>query len=97
MREDLLELINRRRRQIVLHSYIYYCMNDNIVTDSVYDAWCNELVKLQKENPEESKAVEYFYKEFKEFDGSTGFHLANLDNSSHDRALRLMRYIKENS
>ncbi|AYP68766.1 NAD-dependent DNA ligase [Bacillus phage vB_BpsS-36] len=89
---DIKELINRRRRQIVLHSYLYYQLNTNIISDHTYDAWCKELAELQQKHPEESGAVEYLCKEFKDFDGSTGFHLGDADHSSHDKAMRLLRY-----
>lgn len=90
------ELIKRRRRQILVHSYIYYILNDNIITDSQWSAWAEELEQLQKDYPQESSEVE-LYEEFKKFDHSTG---ANLDYSNcdwvHSKALQLIRYAHEN-
>ena len=67
-------LILRRRLQILVHSCIYYELNDNIIPDSTWSAWAEELAKLQKQYPKIAERVDYA-KEFKDFDGSTGFNL----------------------
>ena len=72
--ESILALINRRQRQILLHSYIYYDLDKNIISDHVFDKWCFELVDLAKDNPYENKQSE-FYNDFINFDGSTGMDL----------------------
>lgn len=90
------ELIKRRRRQVLVHSYIYYILNDNIITDAQWSAWAEELEQLQKDYPQEASEVE-LYEEFKKFDHSTG---ANLDYSNqdwvHGKALQLIRCAHEN-
>lgn len=70
----IIELINRRRHQILVHSYLYYELGESIISDYDFDYWSKELVDLQAQYPEESKAVKY-YEEFKDFDGSSGFDL----------------------
>ena len=89
---DVKALIKRRRRQILVHSYIYYILNDNIISDAQWSAWAEELEQLQKDYPKESSEVE-LYDEFKKFDHSTG---ANLDYSNQDwvynKAMQLIRY-----
>lgn len=74
MDATITELINRRRHQILVHSYLYYELGENIISDYDFDYWSKELVDLQRNYPEESKAVKY-YDEFKDFDGSSGFDL----------------------
>jgi NAD-dependent DNA ligase adenylation domain len=74
MNQKALTLIRQRRRQILVHSFLYYQLDTSIITDHKFDAFCNELVDLQKKYPEESKAVEY-YDDFKDFDGSSGYDL----------------------
>ena len=72
---SVLKKIERRRRQLLVHSYIYYELNDSVISDSQWSEWALELEELQRNHPEESsKAV--FYDEFKNFDHSTG---AGLD------------------
>ena len=51
-RKDVAELLNRRRRQILVHSIIYYKMDDNLISDSAWSAWATELEELQKKYPE---------------------------------------------
>jgi len=92
MKKKIKELIRRRRRQILVHSCIYYRFGTSIVEDSTFDEWAYELVELQKNNPEISKST-LLYDEFKDFDGSTGFDLPTGEPWVVDKAYRL---IKEN-
>ena len=68
------EKINRRRRQILIHSCIYYRMNTNLITDVQFDTWAYELVDLQRKYPEIANQC-IFAKAFDKFDGTTGFDL----------------------
>lgn len=72
--EDIKALINRRRRQILIHSFIYYRLNSNIWTDEKFDSACNELVRLQAEYPQIAETCAY-HEYFEGFDGSSGFDL----------------------
>ena len=40
------ELTKRRRMQMLLHSCIYYELNENIIPDDTYDKWATELAEL---------------------------------------------------
>ena len=42
--EQIKEKINQRRRQMLVHSCIYYRFDTNIVSDFDYDRWVNELM-----------------------------------------------------
>lgn len=68
------ELILRRRMQMLVHSYIYYKLNTNLISDREFDMWGKELVQLQAEYPEIAEQVEYA-EDFEDWDASTGFHL----------------------
>lgn len=70
----IIRMIERRRRQILVHSFGYYRLNDNIIDDTTYDKWSKELAIAQTKFPELSKKAK-LYEEFKEFDGSTGYNL----------------------
>lgn len=48
---DIFCCIRRMRRQILVHSIIYYRFSDNLIDDFKYDKIARELVKLQAENP----------------------------------------------
>ena len=68
------EKIQQRRLQMLVHSYIYYRMDDNIVTDHKWSAWATELADLQNKYPEIEKQVP-FRKGFEDWDGSSGAFL----------------------
>ena len=75
--DNIRELIRRRRRQILIHSCMYYRLGTSIWTDKKYDECSRELVELQAQYPNISKTVEY-YEDFKDWDGTTGFNLSPL-------------------
>ena len=68
------ERIRQRRRQMLVHSYIYYELNDSIISDATWSKWAKELAQLQKDYPEESAEVEE-YEQFQDWDGSSGAFL----------------------
>ena len=71
MTQSILEKIRQRRLQLLAHSYIYYELDQNIVSDSKWIQWAKELVELQNKYPQEAKEVVY-NDQFQAFDGSTG-------------------------
>lgn len=73
------ERIRQRRRQMLVHSYIYYELNQNIVDDHTWAKWAKELQQLQQDYPEESKRVEE-YEQFQNWDGSSGAFLKFGEN-----------------
>jgi hypothetical protein len=74
MKDEIKALIKQRRRQLTVHSFGYYRLNDSIVDDYTFDRWSLELVALQREHPELAKQVE-LHEYFEDFDGSTGYDL----------------------
>lgn len=64
--------IIQRRKQILVHSIIYYRMDDNIISDQIYDEWSKELKHLQDQHPE---VKGFLYEEFKDWDGGSGYKL----------------------
>lgn len=73
-REEIKDLINRRRRQILVHSIIYYRLNENLIDDATWSGWGLELEKLQERYPDISAECVYA-DAFKDFDHSTGMSL----------------------
>lgn len=72
--DQIQELIKRRRGQMVVHSFLYYKMDNPIISDDLWQMWADELTKLQTTYPKLCK-LDYYDKEFKDWDGSTGMHL----------------------
>lgn len=89
--EEISELINRRRRQILVHSVIYYKFDDNIISDYTWSQWAKELDELQKKYPELAKNC-ILADEYKNFDPSTGFNLPLEDPWANRTACRLLNY-----
>lgn len=75
--EQIKEKINQRRRQMLVHSCIYYRFDTNIVNDFDYDRWVNELMELQRKYPEIAQQCVY-QEDFKNLDETTsGFNLGH--------------------
>ena len=78
MNKDTLVLINRRERQILVHSCLYYQFNENLIQDHVYDAWSKALAEFIQSHKEEFRESVY-YTAFKDYDGCSGFDLPFSD------------------
>ena len=94
VRDAVAEKISRRRRQILVHSIIYYRLGDSIVSDFKWAEWAKELCALQEQYPDIAKACP-LDDAFKGFDASTGFLLPLGDPHYHAVARRLLDYHKE--
>lgn len=88
------ERIQQLRRQILVHSVLYYRMNDTVWTDAQFDSAAAELVRMQADYPSESAAVEYMREEFADFDGGTGFHLPLNDPQANNIAKWLLERMR---
>ena len=83
-------LIQQRRLQILVHSYLYYHRNTNIISDQKWQEFAQQLVTLQKQHPEVAKQVIYA-EAFADFDASTGFHLPYMDERIMSKGEHLLR------
>ncbi len=59
---------------MLIHSCIYYQMDDNVISDHKWQEWADELQKLQQEHPDKCN-IDFFDYEFRDWDGATGTHL----------------------
>lgn len=59
---------------MLVHSYIYYDLNNNLVSDSQWSQWAVELKELQEKYPEIEKFVPY-REGFEDWDASSGAFL----------------------
>ena len=57
---DIVEKIQLLQRSILVNSFAYYEMNDNILSDFQYDANARQLEDLAKENPKEFARSRYY-------------------------------------
>jgi hypothetical protein len=81
-------LIVRRRGQMLIHSYIYYHLHTNIISDDQWQTWANELVSLQMWHGYDH---EFYDDVFMNWTGDTGCHLPTDDYVS-STAEKLLRY-----
>lgn len=87
--------IKRLRKIILVHSVIYYRMNTNIISDIQFDKFAKRLQSLQNQYPLISKKISELYKEFKDWDGCSGFNLP-LGNIWANNKAKYLLSLKEN-
>lgn len=61
------------QRQILVHSILYYQMNESVISDKQYDKLCKQLIRLSKKTKNYNETQ--YYNAFKDFTGETGFYL----------------------
>ena len=59
---------------MLVHSCMYYELDDTIISDDLWQQWADELEVLQREHPDCCK-IGFFDKEFADWSGATGNHL----------------------
>ena len=83
---SLQDYINWLQRFIIVHSYIYYELNGNVISDKQYDEFARELVMYKNDYPEEWRNSQY-YKQFgDDYKGETGFTLY-YDLNDHQQSI----------
>lgn len=90
---EIASLILRRRLQLLVHSIIYYRLNESVVSDETWKNWALELEDLQAKYPEIGKGVRYA-SAFRDFDHSTGYNLPLTDPWAIGRALWVLEIHK---
>lgn len=93
--EQIKELMQRRIRQILVHSCIYYRFNNNIIDDFTYDRWGNELIALIKQYPEYLKELEYGEAFVDYVETASGFNLPYNSPEIVYKALHLLKIHKK--
>lgn len=80
--------IETLQRWIMVHSYIYYELNTNVVSDNMYDKNVLQLLELRKENKELWKRSVY-KRAFRGYDGSTGFDLYHQAEAEQKKRIEI--------
>lgn len=92
--QSIKELMERRRRQIIVHSCIYYEHGKSLITDQQFDKWAYELADLQNKYPDIAKYGDWAF-DFSNFDGTTGFDLPIRGAWCVMKSEQLMRYAEK--
>lgn len=69
--QTLSEKIKQRRIQMLVHSYLYYELDHNVVSDHKWQEWADELVELQKRKD----TIGFYDEAFKDWTGASGAFL----------------------
>ena len=72
MDRRVIEAISRRRRQMLIHCYLYYGMDSPIIDDHTWAKWSFQLRGLQNKY---GWRIGFYDKVFRGWDGSSGHHL----------------------
>ena len=88
------EKIRQRRSQMLVHSYLYYRLDQPIIDDDTWQKWANELAELQRENPFDCN-INFYDDSFKDWNGDTGFHLPLYDVKVSRKAEQILNIYKE--
>ena len=72
--DEIKSKIRQRRSQMLVHSRIYYVLDENIVSDDTWQKWANELRDLQEQYPEYCK-INFYDREFSTWNGDSGAFL----------------------
>lgn len=63
------------QRYIIIHSIIYYELDENVISDKEFDNAARQLVKMQKQMGHRKLKDTMYYYCMHDFDGSSGFDL----------------------
>ena len=66
------EAIARRRRQMLVHSCLYYVLDSPLVSDDQWQHWANQLVRLQRKFGRE---IGFYDEAFQDWNASSGYYL----------------------
>ena len=92
--DEIIAKINQRRRQVLVHSVIYYTFDESIISDATWTRWATELEELQNAYPEIAEQCVYA-DEFRGFDHSSGFNLPLHDEWATRKAMQLLKWRKK--
>jgi len=86
------------RAQMLVHSHIYYELDDSLITDHEWQARADRLTKLQAKVAAKYGhcKIGFFDDAFQAWDGSSGYHLPLRDPWVVAKAAKLLRMRDEN-
>lgn len=72
------------QRRIIVHSILYYQMDESVISDKAFDGISKQLIRLRKQMCDTEYCKTEYYYCFSDFDGNTGFYLFDALNE-HDK------------
>ena len=92
--EWIKERIEYLRKKLLIHSIIYYRLNESLIPDKKWAEWALELEQLTKEYPHIAQNA-FLTEGFKDFDHSTGYNLPLETPWAVQKAIDLVEYHKK--
>lgn len=92
--EWIKEHIEYLRKKLLVHSIIYYRLDENLISDEKWAEWALELEQLTKEYPHIAQNA-FLVEGFKDFDHSTGYNLPLETPWAIEKAMDLVEYHKK--
>ncbi len=89
-KQTIKEKIRQRRSQMLVHSCLYYEMDESIVDDATWQKWADELTVLQEENPKACK-LDFYDEPFKDWTGASGAFLPLNDPKVRSKAAYILK------
>ena len=83
------ELIKRRRLQMLIHSCLYYELDNELISDAQFDTWALELAELLSKHS--NVYSDRFDQYFEDWTGDTGMHFNHRDPWVLSRAEYLVK------
>lgn len=84
------ETLAQRQRQFLVHSYMYYVLDDSIISDTKYDRICKDMVRLMEAYPLEAKESPYYDICIECGTAGSGFYIEKYPPQIITTALRLL-------
>lgn len=84
--QTLSEKIRQRRIQMLVHSYLYYELDDTVIDDHTWQRWADELVQLQSRK----QNIGFYDEAFSDWTGASGAFLP-FDQWVIDRAKKIVK------
>ncbi len=91
--EEKMTIMNKRCWWVVLHSFLYYELDTNIISDAVFDRNAKKLKAFLDKNPKLFKKSEYYYC-MHDFNGKTGFEIpGRLTDKHKEKAIDIAKFV----
>lgn len=89
--------ISYLQRQVIVHSLLYYELNESVISDKDFDDLSRQLVKMQRDAPKDDLRNSQYYYCLKDFDGSTGFYIkSKLNENDRERLFGIAMVVLRN-
>ena len=84
------ELIQQKIRQYLVHSFLYYQLNESIISDLSYDRICIDLVRLISDNSDKNSLPFHDLVKSSLTENASGFSISKYPQEIVSAALHLL-------